>query len=443
MNTHERSEARAVAVRAFKWILSAYQPLKLSELSYAAAIRDDGALDSEVDDDFVLDVCSNFVTIDTSERTQFVHASVREFLEDLEIDDSKVYSARSVHTQAAKTCLIYLTSRMFLSAPEIVLNTGFPEYARHFWARHCKSCEVNRKEDKVLWKSFLDFMSLREVHPGFRRWHGCLKNVQSFSKYRVQRLLSEIQLYYNDGGTQNFGTREEDCLAREPNPFLVACVFGFLDVVEKQPTEAQAMLNSQNSSSRSGLILACRYGHPDMAFMLLEKRASVDTKDNSGSTPLHHAVGRKSEALVRMLLEAGADTESEDALCVRPLWWAVHIGSLPIVQMLLDYKANPHIRYRRTTCLKIAIKVHQGGIARLLWEAGARIRPSDPQRLTSSLTRYKSAPALFSLAKQDGRTEDDHGYQYKESGKLKRRLDPQRASDDIPVLYHTPNSVQE
>ena len=133
MNTDEISEARAVAVRAFKWILSAYTPLSLSEISYAAAIRDDGTLDPEVDNDFVLDVCSNFVTIDTARRPQFVHASVREFLEDLESDDSKVYSKTSVHTQAAKTCLIYLTSSMFLSAPEIHLDTGFPAYVRDFW----------------------------------------------------------------------------------------------------------------------------------------------------------------------------------------------------------------------------------------------------------------------------------------------------------------------
>ena len=64
MNTSEGSESRAVAVRAFTWILAAYEPLGLSELSYAAALRDDGALDPEVNNDFVLDVCSNFVTID-------------------------------------------------------------------------------------------------------------------------------------------------------------------------------------------------------------------------------------------------------------------------------------------------------------------------------------------------------------------------------------------
>ena len=399
MNTHERSEARAVAVRAFKWILSAYQPLKLSELSYAAAIRDDGALDSEVDDDFVLDVCSNFVTIDTSERTQFVHASVREFLEDLEIDDSKVYSARSVHTQAAKTCLIYLTSRMFLAAPEIDLDTGFPEYARNFWPDHCKSCEDNRKKDNVLQRSFSDFMSLRKVHPGFRRWHGGLK---PYPKWLEEHYLKpESMQHHYARGSRNLGELEEDCLAREPNPFLVACVFGFLDVVEEHSTEDQAMLNAQNCWSRSGLFLACKYGYVDIALILLERGASIDQRDGVHRTPLKIAMFTGNEPLVRKLLEAGANIESEDKFGERPLHAAVTRGSTPLVEMLLDFNADPNIKNDKgDTCLSIAIKRHRENVAQLLREADATGRATmKPKAVPASLTRYKSVPALFSVAR--------------------------------------------
>ena len=429
MNTHEGSEARAVALRAFKWILSSYEPLRLSDLSYAAAIRDDGVLDSEVDNDFVLDVCSNFVTFDASEQAQFVHASVREFLEDLKIDDSKVYSKRSVHTQAAKTCLIYLTSRRVLSATKIDLDTGFPEYVRHFWALHCESCEDNRKEDYVLRKFFLEFLSLEEVHPGFLHWQKVYTihpHLSSFPEnehvvYPTRRLWEMLRKYRLEMA---------DCFSSEPSPFLVACMFGFLDVVEKHWTNVKAMLNARNCSSLSGLHLACKYGHPDMALMLLEKGACVDTKDIIVKTPLHYAVDKESEALVRMLLEAGADIESKDGFGFRPLYIAVRIDSLPMVRMLLDFKANPNIIGRKITCLELAIEKGNRDVARLLWEAGARISPGDSQSLTSSLTRYKSAPALFSLAKQDEKTENDHEYQYKDSWKNQRRLDPRRASDD-------------
>lgn len=351
MNTEEGSESRAVAVRVFRWILSAYTPLGLSELSYAAAIRDDGALDPEVNNDFVLDISSNFVTIDTSYHPQFVHASVREFLENLEIDGSKVYSGRSIHTQAAKTCLIYLTSGIFLSTPERDLDRGFPLYVRRFWARHCKACENDRKEDNVLQKSFLDFLSLEEVHPGFLHWHK-IENGKYDLNHQDRRVI-------------------EDSSSPEPSPFLIACMYGFLDVVEKHRSNDQAMLNAPNYASRSGFCLACKYGHLDTALMLLKKGVPIDRRDSYGRTPLGYAVITGDEALVRMLLEAGADVECKDHFGLSPLLSAVSAGSLSFVRMLLDFHANPNTTWQGKTCLKLAIEKGRGDVIQLLREAGA------------------------------------------------------------------------
>lgn len=402
MNTHEGSEARAVAVRAFKWILSAYEPLTLSELSYAAAVRDDGVLDSEVDNDFVLDICSNFVTIDTSQQPQFVHASVREFLEDLKIDDSKVYSEKSVHTQAAKTCLIYLTSSIFLSAPENSLSTGFPAYVRDSWALHCRACEDNRKEENVLRKSFLGFLSLEEVHPGFRRWHECLSRRGRAPPQQTFYIIEKFLRYKKTGYSPHNREMQEDCLSPEPNPFLVACVFGFLDVIEKRRTEDQAMLKARNSSSRCALSLACKYGHVDIAFKLLEEGASVGRGDEEGNTPLHLALLAENEALVRKLLEAGADVDSEDGFGGRPLYTAIYKCSLPLVRMLLEFKADPNISGWSGTCLELAIAEGHEDIARLLQEAGATECCSARGEMLSSLTQYFPAPSLLSLAEHDG-----------------------------------------
>ena len=373
MNTDEGSESRAVAVRAFKWILAAYTPLELAELRYAAAIRDDGVLDHEVNNDFVLDVCSNFVTVDTSDHPQFVHASVREFLEDLEIDDSRVYSERLAHTQAAKTCLGYLTSSMFLSAPENELDRGFPAYVRDFWTSHCEACKDNRKEDKVLRTFLVDFLSLEEVHPGFLRWHKCvtLYSTSEDFQWNRQRTYSFATSFVLpvEYRKQNMG---EECLTPEPSPFLVACVVGVLDVVVKHRTNDRAMLNARNSWSCSGLHLACKYGHSDVALTLLEKGASINVKDKHGTTPLHSAVNGENEALVRMLLEAGAHVESKDNFGLRPLSIAVYKGSIPLVRMLLDFHANPNTTWQWKTCLEMAIKRRQEDIAQLLREAGAR-----------------------------------------------------------------------
>lgn len=334
MNTDAGSESRAVAVRAFRWILAAYTPLELAELSYAAAIRDDGVLDHEVNNDFVLDVCSNFVTIDASNHAQFAHTSVRDFLEDLKIEDSRVYSERMNHSQAAKTCLVYLTSSMFLSAAENELGTGFPAYVRSFWANHCHTCEETREKDNVLRKLLVDFLSLEEVHPGFLRWHNCVApHVTSKNFY----IAAPFFVIYDKYRKRDM---EEECLTPEPSPFLVACVIGVLDVVVKHRTEDQAMLNARNSWSHSGLHLACIFGHLDVALTLLEKGASADTRDIGGRTPLHFAVNAEREAFVRMLLEAGADVESKDDLGLSPMHSAVNTENEALVRTLLEAGAD-------------------------------------------------------------------------------------------------------
>ena len=375
MNTNERSESRAVAIRVFKWILSAYRPLKLSELSYAAALQDDGVADPEVNNDFVMDVCSNFVTIDTSDHAQLAHASVRDFLDDLKVDDLRVYSERMVHTQAAKTCLIYLTSSMFLSAPENVLNTGFPAYVRSFWANHCHACEEKREKDNVLRKLLVDFLSLEEVHPAFLLWHKYVTRYFTEEIISRERHMYKRRSFFLLGYTFRKRNMAQECFTPEPSPFLAACVVGFLDVVEKYQTKDQAMLDARNSWSRSGLMLACRYGHLKVALALLEKGASANVRDINGRTPLHFALrfaaNTKSEALVRMLLEAGVNVNCDDSRGMQPLFIAVEQGYKPMVRMLLDFHANPNITYCGDTCLEKAIEKGHRDIAQLLREAGA------------------------------------------------------------------------
>ena len=426
MNTNEGSESRAVAVRVFKWILSAYRPLKLSELSYAAALQDDGVADPEVNNDFVLDVCSNFVTIDTSDHVQFAHASVRDFLEDLKLEDSRVYSKRMIHTQAAKTCLIYLTGNMFLSAPENVLDTGFPAYVRRYWANHCEACEDNRNEDSVLQTLLVNFLSAKEVHPGFQRWHECVADTLDYTSadlYWDPRNSAERSFVWSDPYKKR--NTEVDGWKPELIPFFLASVIAD----EERRSENQAMRNSLEFWSYTSLSLACQQGLLDVALALLEKGASADERDFYGRTPLHFAVNIKNEALVRILLEAGANVDSEDDSGWRPLSIAANRGYVPLVRMLLDFHANP-------ACLELAIKERQGDIARLLWDAGARIRPANPRGHTSSPTRYRSANDLFSLAKQIERIEHDLGFDT-DSETSQRYPDTKKASDDTDIEYHT------
>ena len=217
-------------------------------------------------------------------------------------------------------------------------------------------------------------MVLEELHLGFRRWYGCLKRASILLPKRGLTLLTEPE-YFNVIGLG--GAWQQDCLSSGPNPFLVACVFGFLDVAENHRTEDQAMLNARKSLSGCGLYLACQYGHEAIALNLLQKGVSVNTRDQIDNTPLNFAVLTGNEALVRMLLEAGVDVDGE-AYGSHSLSLAVYKGSLSLIRILLDFKVNLNmLDMWRGSCLKLAIEQGHEDVAQLLRKAGA--------------TRYESA----------------------------------------------------
>jgi ankyrin repeat protein len=61
----------------------------------------------------------------------------------------------------------------------------------------------------------------------------------------------------------------------------------------------------------------------------------VESKDNSGNTPLSMAARYKHEAVVKLLLEKGADVESKDDNGNTPLSLAAEKGHEAIMKLLL------------------------------------------------------------------------------------------------------------
>jgi ankyrin repeat protein len=52
--------------------------------------------------------------------------------------------------------------------------------------------------------------------------------------------------------------------------------------------------------------------HEAVVKLLLEKGADVQSKDNSGDTPLSMAARNRHQAVMKLLLEKGADVGSKD-----------------------------------------------------------------------------------------------------------------------------------
>lgn len=114
----------------------------------------------------------------------------------------------------------------------------------------------------------------------------------------------------------------------------------------------------------------------EVATVLLARGAQVDAVDQSGMTPLFHAVEANRIKLARLLLEHGANPATQ-RLTTYPLHIAVRNRHLEMAKLLLDFKAPTDIKDpdNNMPMLVWAIRTRNHELARLLVEHGATITP--------------------------------------------------------------------
>ena len=135
MDTPE-SEDRSVAVRALKWIMCCQRPLSIEMLVRAVSLDSDGKVDEEVDADYILDICSNFIVLDHNQLAQFAHLSVVGYLMN---DTRHGYTTVDAHSQIARTSLLNLLA----GSSQNGTNTELFDYTALYWPFHCTSASVN------------------------------------------------------------------------------------------------------------------------------------------------------------------------------------------------------------------------------------------------------------------------------------------------------------
>lgn len=121
-------------------------------------------------------------------------------------------------------------------------------------------------------------------------------------------------------------------------------VGAFLDACIERPDEARRLAAADPS-----LLEARRIGSPLLhwcviedfpvgAATLLDLGVPVDSRENSGRTPLHHACALGRLGCARLLLQRGADGNApNDHLAENPLHLAVQSPSLDVALLLLDH----------------------------------------------------------------------------------------------------------
>jgi uncharacterized protein len=113
-------------------------------------------------------------------------------------------------------------------------------------------------------------------------------------------------------------------------------------LVEAQPGE----VNAYAPDGFQPLGLAAFFGHPDVAFFLLERGAEVDSPSHNPQKvrPLHSAVAAGQVEIARALVERGADVNAVQQGGFTPLHGAVQNGQVEMVQLLLDHGADSSAR---------------------------------------------------------------------------------------------------
>ncbi len=105
--------------------------------------------------------------------------------------------------------------------------------------------------------------------------------------------------------------------------------------------EAGANINAVTTVQKeTPLHIAVRYGHKEVAELLLDRGANVNAVERRKWTPLHTAVKSGKMEVAELLLDRGANVNAVDNLDMTPLHFALKYNREELVRLLLDRGAN-------------------------------------------------------------------------------------------------------
>jgi ankyrin repeat protein len=127
-----------------------------------------------------------------------------------------------------------------------------------------------------------------------------------------------------------------------PLDLFEAAATGQLERVRALVEAHPSTVNAYAPDGFQPLGLAAFFGHPQVAFYLLEHGAQVDSpsKNPQKVRPLHSAVAAGQLEIARALVERGADVNAVQQNSFTPLHGAAQNGQIEMVQLLIEHGAN-------------------------------------------------------------------------------------------------------
>ncbi len=122
-----------------------------------------------------------------------------------------------------------------------------------------------------------------------------------------------------------------------PADFFKACTSGNHLRIKDFLSRSEKLSTLVNEKNESGLLLACKNGHYEIAKLLIKAKANINISDNKNHTPIHYSILKGHHKILSLLIKYNADINSFDATgTFTPIMLAIKNRDYFALHYLLD-----------------------------------------------------------------------------------------------------------
>ncbi len=143
---------------------------------------------------------------------------------------------------------------------------------------------------------------------------GLLDKAKKIAQKSKNNPESSFQVSYSDI-IQPEKIKKADKKPPEINPedFFKACAYGNLVLVKDFIQKSDKLSTLVNDKNQSGLLLACKNGHYEIARVLIKAKSDLNLCDNQKHTPIHYAILNGHHKILNLLIKYNAIVDDFDS----------------------------------------------------------------------------------------------------------------------------------